>query len=251
MRVLMLAGTQEARQVAAALGQVRGLTVIASVAVATRAPSALGVPTRIGSFGGDAGFERYLDREGIAAVLDATHPFSAGISHRSARICAAHGLPYAQILRPSWCPGPGDDWMFAEDEAAVAAAVPEGARVFLATGRQRIDAYGAMPGRTVLVRQIDRAPDAPPPFEDGHWIVGSPPFTVADEVALFSGLGIDWLVVRNAGGSSSRSKLDAARKLGIRVAMIRRPLQPEAVRLDSVAAALGWVRRLVMDPTRG
>lgn len=251
MRVLMLAGTAEARQVAAALSQLRGLTVIASVAQATRAPSSMGIATRIGGFGGDAGFAEYLERERIAAVLDATHPCSAGISHRSARICAERGLPYARILRPAWRPAAGDDWLFAEDEAGAAAAVPRGAHVFVATGRQRIEAYGPMPGRRVLVRQIDRAPSEPPPFEDGRWVVGTPPFPTADEVALFRDLGIDWLIVRNAGGSSSRSKLDAARQLGIRVAMIRRPMQPEAVKLDSVAAAIGWVRRLGMRAGRG
>ncbi len=251
MRVLMLAGTGEARQVAAALAQVRGLTLIASVAAGTRAPNALGVPTRIGGFGGDAGFERYLEHERIGAVLDATHPFSAGISHRTARICAARGLPYAQVLRPAWRPMEGDHWLFAEDEAHAAAAVPDGATVFVATGRQRIEAFGPMPGRRVHVRQIETAPEEPPPFADGHWVVGSPPFRTDEEVDLFHHLGIDWLIVRNAGGSSSRSKLDAARTLGIRVAMIRRPLQPEAVRLDSVAAALAWVRRFSLGTEHG
>lgn len=251
MRMLMLAGTGEARQIAAAISQLRGLTLIASVAAGTRSPMALGVPTRIGGFGGDAGFERYLDHERIGAVLDATHPFSAGISHRTARICAARGVPYAQILRPAWRPAAGDAWFFAEDEARAAAAVPEGAEVFLATGRQRIGAYGPMPGRRVHVRQIGSAPAEPPPFEEGRWVVGTPPFDTEAELELFLRLRIDWLIVRNVGGSSSRSKLDAARELGIRVAMIRRPLQPEAVRLDSVAAALAWVRRFGIGAGHG
>lgn len=244
MRILLLAGTSEARQLAAALVHLDGLTVTASLAEGGRAPSALGVPTRIGGFGGDAGFEEYLSREGVRAVLDATHPFSAGISHRSARICARLGVPYAQLLRPAWRPIEGDSWHFAGDEARAAALVPEGASAFVATGQQRLGAFGPMPGRRVWVRQIERAPEAPPPFADGHWLVGTPPFSIADEIALFRGLGIDWLIVRNAGGSSSRTKLDAARMLGIDVAMIRRPRQPEAIRLDSVSAALAWLRRL-------
>jgi precorrin-6A/cobalt-precorrin-6A reductase len=244
MRVLLLAGTSEARQLAAALKHVDGLSMTASLAAGRRAPAALGVATRIGGFGGDAGFEQYLLRERIGAVLDATHPFSAGISHRSARICRARGVAYAQLLRPSWRPGAGDAWFFAENEASAAAQVPEGARVFIATGQQRLEAFGRMPGRRVYVRQIDRSPAASPPFADGHWLVGTPPFSTAEETALFRGLAIDWLIARNAGGSSSRAKLDAARVLGIDVAMIRRPLQPEAIRLDSVTAALAWVRKL-------
>ncbi len=244
MRLLLLAGTTEARQLAAALHHVRGLTLMASVAGGARAPLSLGTATRIGGFGGDSGFASYLQREKIGAVLDATHPFSAGISHRTARICAEQGLPYAQILRPSWRPGEGDRWFFAQDEASAAGRIPEGARVLVATGQQRLAAFGTMPGRRVYVRQIEAAPAARPPFADGHWLVGQPPFSVADEKALFRGLALDWLIVRNAGGSSSRSKLDAARELGIEVAMIRRPLQPEAIRLESVAAALAWVRKM-------
>lgn len=244
MRILLLAGTSEARQIAAALKHRDGMSVTASVAAGTRAPAALGVPTRIGGFGGDAGFAAYLERERMGAVLDATHPFSAAISHRTARICGELGRPYAQLLRPSWRPAEGDLWHFAGDEASAAALVPEGARAFVGSGQQRLERFGAMNGRRVYVRQIERAPAFAPPFDDGHWLVGTPPFSVADETALFRGLGIDWLIVRNAGGSSSRAKLDAARALGLDVAMIRRPMQPEAIRLDSVTAALGWLRKL-------
>ncbi len=207
-------------------------------------PSLLGVPTRIGGFGGNAGFETYLDRERIDAVLDATDPFAASVSHRTVLICGTRGIPYAQLLRPSWRPGPEDRWVFAEDEGNAANQIPAGSRVLVATGQERLKGFGTMPGRRVFVRQAWAFPSGRPPFADGYWIAGQPPFDVEDEVALFRALDIDWLVVRNAGGSASRSKLDAARALGIQVAMLRRPLQPEAIRLDSVAAALAWVRKL-------
>jgi precorrin-6A/cobalt-precorrin-6A reductase len=43
------------------------------------------------------------------------------------------------------------------------------------------------------------------------------------EIKLFQELNIDWLLVKNSGGSQSEAKLIAARELGIRVAMINRP----------------------------
>lgn len=245
LRVLLLAGTLEARHLALALGAVRGLTVMASLAGPARAPNALGVATRIGGFGGEDGFRDFLDRERIGAVLDATHPFAARISARSARICGDLRVPYGLLLRPAWRPQPGDRWHFAQNEADAARQVPEGATAFLATGRMGLDAFGTMPGRRVYVRQLDRRPDTPVPFEDGDWVVGRPPFPVEAEAALFRRLGVEWLVVRNAGGSSSRTKLDAARKLAIDVAMIRRPPQPESIRFDTVSAAILWVRRMI------
>ena len=240
MRLLLLGGTREAREVSAA--GLRDLSVRVSLAEGARDAA-----TRVGGFGGDEGFRDYLSREGIGAVLDATHPFAERISLRSARICGEVGLPYAQLLRPEWLPGAGDRWHLVEDEAAAGALPREGARVLIATGRQRLECFGPMEGRRVLVRRNGPAPDAPPPFADGAWQVGVPPFGVEDEERLFRNLRIGWLIVRNAGGGSSRAKLDAARRLGIEVAMIRRPPRPDAPRLETVDAAVEWARRLVED----
>ncbi len=52
MRILVLAGTTQAREVIAHLHTHQ---VIASLAGAVRAPADLGVPTRIGGFGGAQG----------------------------------------------------------------------------------------------------------------------------------------------------------------------------------------------------
>ncbi|SER96618.1 precorrin-6A/cobalt-precorrin-6A reductase [Tranquillimonas rosea] len=242
MRLLLLAGTAEARQLAAALGSERRVSVIASLAGATRSPRPLGVATRIGGFGGAEGFADWLKRERIDAVMDATHPFAARISHRTAEVCDALGLSYVQFLRPPWMPVDGDRWHFLNDESDAARFIPAGARVFLATGRQGLERFANLEGRELVCRQID-TPDRAFPFPNGHFMVGAPPFDVEDEEVLFRRLGIDWLVAKNAGGSASRAKLDAARHLHLPVAMIRRPLQPEGPKLQTVAAALGWVRR--------
>ena len=89
-------------------------------------------------------------------------------------------------------------------------------------------------------RQIDVAPDAFP-FSNGEYVTGHPPFSVEDEVALFKRLKIDWLVLRNAGGERSMSKLIAARNLGMPVAMIDRP-SPVAPSVETVDQALEWLK---------
>ncbi|WP_102107796.1 cobalt-precorrin-6A reductase [Oceaniglobus roseus] len=244
MRLLLLAGTMEARQIAAAFSSDNRIKVIASLAGATRTPRALGVPTRIGGFGGREAFAAYLERERIGAVLDATHPFAAAMSHRSADVCHEMQVPYMQFLRPAWMPGRGDHWTFLNSEEDAARHIPEGARVFVATGRQTLERYGNMHGRTLIVRLIDSVPGHFP-LPEGYFLPGTPPFTVEEEVALFRRQEIDWLVTKNAGGNASRAKLDAARHLGLPVAMIRRPLQPEGPKLETISAALSWVRRLL------
>ncbi|MEL7212000.1 MAG: cobalt-precorrin-6A reductase [Pseudomonadota bacterium] len=242
MTLLLLSGTAEARDLAKLLAA-EGLAAVASLAGATRAPAAQPIPTRIGGFGGEAGFRSYLAEAGITAVLDATHPFAARISRRTASVCAQLGLPYCQVLRPPWAPTAEDRWTFIGAEEDAAHHIGPEDTVFLATGRQTLSRFGNLEGRRLYCRQID-PPDAPFPFPNGRYVVGRPPFSVAQEVELFRELKIDWLVVKNAGGATSFSKLVAARALGVPVLMIDRPAQPDALRVSSVAAAMDWVRGL-------
>ncbi|SEW13720.1 precorrin-6A/cobalt-precorrin-6A reductase [Cognatiyoonia koreensis] len=240
MTLLLLAGSGEAKRIAWALTD-SGLNVIASLAGATRSPDPLPVPTRIGGFGGEAGFRAYLAEERITAVLDATHPYADRITERTARVCKDLGLPYLYCCRPGWVPEPGDDWTEIAREEDAAAHIPVGATVFLGTGRQTLERFANLEGRRVICRQID-PPTAPFPFEGGEYLIGRPPFPVAREKALFRALGVEWLVVKNAGGVPSRTKLTAAGDLGIPVLMIRRPALPDADVVQTVDAAVAWAR---------
>ncbi|MBC7179689.1 MAG: precorrin-6A/cobalt-precorrin-6A reductase, partial [Roseovarius sp.] len=154
-----------------------------------------------------------------------------------------HDLPYCQLLRPEWGPGAEDRWTGIAAEEEAAAHIPEGATVFLATGRQGVSRFANLECRRLICRVVD-PPEAAFPMPNGTYIVGRPPFSVEDEIALFTRLGIDWLMVKNAGGAASESKLAAARALKLPVAMIARPPQPEAPRVATVAAAMEWVRAL-------
>ncbi|MEJ8560408.1 cobalt-precorrin-6A reductase [Yoonia sp. GPGPB17] len=240
MTLLLLGGTGEARQIAARL---QGQDAVISLAGATRTPEAQPLPTRIGGFGGVSGFKTYLQDAGITAVLDATHPFAHRITARTAEVCHARQLPYVQFLRPGWQPEPGDNWIEILSEQEAAAHIPQGSIVFLGTGRQTLERFANLTGREVICRQID-PPDGPFPFPGGRYLVGRPPFSVADEIALFQKLGVDFLVVKNAGGAPSRTKLTAARQLGISVLMIARPPQGDWPIVDTVEGALGWVQAL-------
>ena len=242
MTILVLAGTSEGKEIATSLAAL-GVRAVASLAGATRAAKLLDLPTRVGGFGGEEGFVAYLKEAKIKAVIDATHPFASRITDRTARVCAALGMPYLQVLRPAWVPQAGDNWTEIAREEDAAAIIPMGSTVFLGTGRQTLDRFAGLEGRRVICRQID-PPTAPFPFEGGEFLIGRPPFPVAREKALFEALGIDWIVVKNAGGSASATKLTAARDLGIPVLMIARPPMPDAPRVETVAAAVDWAQSL-------
>lgn len=241
MKLLLLAGTSEARSLARALATEPDIKVIASLAGVTREPLDLPVPMRMGGFGGRASFAEYLRDQKFDAVIDATHPFAARISKRSFEVARDMGLAHLQILRPAWQPEAEDLWKIIPDERAAAQHIPKGAVVFLATGRQTLQRFDNMVGRQLICRQIDRS-DGAFPFENGEFLIGRPPFSVQQELDLFKARSIDWLVVKNAGGLLSRSKLLAARQLRIPVLLIERPPLLPCKQVETAAAALDWIK---------
>ena len=244
MTLLLLAGTGEAKQIAWGLADTN-IKVVASLAGVTRSPDPLPITTRIGGFGGDDGFRAYLRASAISAVLDATHPFAAQISDRTARICNDLDLPYAQVVRPEWIPKEGDNWISLSSPCDAEKHIPNGSTVFIATGRQTLAKYANLTGRRLLVRMID-PPNAPLPFEGGRFIIGRPPFTLASELMLFRSLGVTHLISKNAGGHGGRAKLDAASELGLQVMLLDRPKTADGQQLQTVQEAILWVFSLVV-----
>ena len=246
MRLLLLGGTREARNIATALRREAGLSLTVSLARPDRSPAPYGWPVRIGGFGGDKAYADWLENTGASAVLDATHPFAVRMGQRTMALTDDLGIEYVRFLRPSWMPVDGDRWTFVNLPEEVEEKIPEGATVFLATGQNDVEHFGRLTGRRVLCR-VRGAPTQPFPFEDGRFVVGTRPFTVFDECDFFVREGVDWIVSQNSGGQGSWPKIEAARELGLPVAMIRRPPQPDGLKINTVAEAISWVRRRLRE----
>lgn len=241
--LLLLAGSGEARDIAATLAETPGAKVTASLLHPARSFGPLAVPTRIGRFGGEAGLAGFVRSHSVSAILDATHPFAVQIGHRALRVCERMGLPYARVLRPPWQPGPGDRWTQVADESAVAAHLAPDARVFTTTGRATLDALVKNSSARFLVRQMV-GPVPETGMKNVTYVIGSGPFSVEEEIRTLRDLRIDTLVVKNSGGVPSRTKLDAARELGLPVILIARPPQPPGRILETTQQALDWVAGL-------
>ncbi|WP_298571128.1 precorrin-6A/cobalt-precorrin-6A reductase [uncultured Aliiroseovarius sp.] len=238
MKTLLLAGTQEARALAD-LFVADGVDAVASLAGVTDAPRLFPIQTRRGGFGGEAAQERFMQDGEFDAVIDATHPFATQISSRSLTIARRLGVPYLRLLRPAWRAQDGDLWHSVETEKDVEKLIPQRARVFLATGAQSIDKWaGLAKGRTLFCRRVDRTND-PFPYE-GSWIIGQPPFVLAYEMRLLKTYAVEWVVAKNSGGPT-RAKLDAARALGLPVALLDRPAMLDCDHAQTAQEALTWL----------
>jgi precorrin-6A/cobalt-precorrin-6A reductase len=239
LRVLVLGGTSQASELARALADRPDVEATLSLAGRTSAPAASPLPTRIGGFGGAEGLAAYLLKQGVEALIDATHPFAARISANAVVAAREAGVALAVLSRPPWRPGPGDRWReVAHVEAAAEALGETPLRVFLTVGRLQAGAFGAAPQHWYLVRSIDPPDDLPPHAEV---LRARPPFSLADEIALMRTHRIDVLVSKNAGGPAARAKLDAARGLGLPVVMIARPAPSEGEGVENVEATLRWI----------
>ena len=239
MRILILGGTGEARELAGAL-VAAGADVISALAGRVRQPRLPDGPVRVGGFGGAAGLAAFLRDEGITRLVDATHPFAATITANAALAAADAGVPRLVLRRPGWEADPSWEGAAGIREAAEAVARWPGESVFLTTGRRDLDAFAADDGHRYLVRTVDPPEGAVPPRMT--LLLDRGPYTVESESALMREHQIGLLVTKNSGGPMTAAKLTAARDLGIRVVMVRRPpLPPGSIVVSTVPAARRWL----------
>lgn len=218
----------------------RGLPAILSYAGRVAAPRAQPVPVRVGGFGGAFGLAQWLRANGIARIVDATHPFAARISRNAVAASARAGVPLLALQRPAWQPGPGDDWTHVADMAgAVRALDRPPRRVFLSIGRQHLADFAVLPRHHYLLRLVD-APDEPLPLPDCAVVLARGPFDPAGDRALLERHRIDLIVAKNSGGGGASAKLAAARALRIPVVMIARPALPDCPVAACVDEVLDW-----------
>jgi precorrin-6A/cobalt-precorrin-6A reductase len=240
-RLLILGGTGDAAELAAKASVIEEIEVITSLAGRTLNPQ---VPTgmvRFGGFGGEAGLVAYLREANIDLLIDATHPFAAQISWNAAAAAASCNIPYLMFIRPAWQQVPGDEWIEVDSVEVAASILPEFAkRVFLTIGRQQLAPFAKLDNIWFLMRLIDPpAPDALVP--PGMILCDRGPFALDNERRLLIEHQIDTLVSKNSGGDATYAKIIAARELGVKVVMVKRPPTPPTEKVSNVASAMQWL----------
>jgi precorrin-6A/cobalt-precorrin-6A reductase len=211
MRVLILGGTREARELKEQLGDQAILAL-----------------KRTTTFGGADGLRRYVDEHGITHVVDATHPFAARISQNAATTT----VPLLRLERPPYTPRAGYVYIDHLRELEL----PETARVFLTTGHHEIEALEDHPA-FFLVRAIN-----PPPVLPRHHelILAQGPFTLENERELIRRHCLTHLISKDSGGPDA--KIEAAAEAGLTTVLIRRPpLPPAAHTVATVQEVLAYL----------
>ena len=238
--VLILGGTGDARNLARKLSEERDIRVVSSLAGVLAQPPDLPGEVRIGGFGGADGLTDYLRTERIDLLVDATHPFAAGISMNASEAATNAGVPMARLNRPSWKQQPGDRWIEVPDVTAAVRACAGFKRPFLTLGRKDLASFSGLETRC-LVRMVE-LPRGGIPLPDYDLELARGPFSESDEQALMQRYETDVLVTKASGGDATYGKIAAARALGLPVVMIARPRLPDALELPSPDAMAAWIR---------
>ncbi len=224
--VLVLGGTLEARHAAEAL-TASGLRVTFSLAGVTERPVLpAGAILHMGGFGGAEGLAVWIAEHGVAAVVDATHPYAAGMGRNAHAAAGMAGVPLVRLERPPWQPRPGDRWIEVSSLEAGARMLPPHARVMSWLGGRGLAALSGRGDLWLVARIVGRLSFAVPP----RWRIlrERPRRGVAGELALLRGMRVGLAICRNSGGRAGRAKVEAARLLGLPVVMVSRPARPPA-----------------------
>ncbi len=235
MRILVLGGTEEARQLADALVGM-GHEVTTSFAGRTSEPNLPQGEVRIGGFGGARGLEEFV-RDGMyRRIVDATHPYSTKIATSAVAAANATGIRLVRIKRPEWVEPSYAFWKHMATAEDAAESLPAGARALLTTGHRGLEVFLARTDCSFVVRSIE-PPEKPLPV-NARSLISRPPFFLGAETELMQVEGISHLITKNSGGVQTEAKLKAAQQLGIPVLMIARPTLPPATEVPTVGRAI-------------
>lgn len=240
-RVLILGGTTEATELAARIATIPEIEAIASLAGRTREPSTPVGNFRVGGFGGVTGLADYLRQTNIDLLIDATHPFATQISWNAATAATTVGIPRLMLIRPPWEKVTGDRWIEVDSTQAAAVYLEnQSHRVFLTVGRQELATFAHLKEIWFLMRMID------PPASDslvppGVIVCDRGPFSLHNEKEIITHHNIDTIVSKNSGCDATYAKIIAARELGLKVVMVKRPATPPGEQVADVDGVLNWL----------
>jgi precorrin-6A/cobalt-precorrin-6A reductase len=230
--IFVLAGTKDGREIAAEIASL-GYPVVVSV-VSDYGRNLVQEDTLTVSAGplDAAGLSDLIRQRRIRVVIDASHPYAAGVSRNALTACQACGINYLRYERPA-VPLPSYDRLHVVADTAAAAKVAAslGKVLFLTTGSRMLKVFKNEPllSNHRLIARVLPEPGVLAEclalgFTPRDIVALQGPFSHELNMALFKEYGSEVVVTKNSGKvGGSDSKFSAALALGLELVVIDRP----------------------------
>jgi precorrin-6A/cobalt-precorrin-6A reductase len=233
VRLLVLAGTEDGRELADALKQ-RGHDILVSTLTAYGADLALaqGLQARSGAMDAQR-LTDLLKGGAFAALVDATHPYAVQVKEMAKTVCAELALPYLRWQRSSLEleEHPLLHWAADIPAAAQIAAELGGQRILLTTGSNALPEWVSLPAlqdKLLFVRVLPTAQVLARcealGFKPYQIIAAQGPFSQEWDEAMFKQLKIEIVIAKESGQvGGTLEKVQACIGLNIPLILLKRP----------------------------
>ena len=250
--ILVLAGTQDGREIAAGLREA-GYEVIASVVseYGRELVAQSGVPVQAAAMN-EQELQQFVIQHGIRLMIDATHPYAVNVSRNARQVAAKLHIPCLRYERPDSALPIYAKLVLAPDmQRAAEMAVGLGKTVFLTTGSHSLPLFrAAAAGRDCrLIARVLPQPEVIADciangFSPADIIAAQGPFSQELNRELFRAYGADVMVTKNSGAiGGTDAKIAAAIELGLIIVVVQRPAALQQQVFDSLPALLEYLKR--------
>ena len=250
--ILVLAGTQDGREIAAGLREA-GYEVIASVVseYGRELVAQSGVPVQAAAMN-EQELQQFVIQHGIRLMIDATHPYAVNVSRNARQVAANLHIPCLRYERPDSALPIYAKLVLAPDmQRAAEMAVGLGKTVFLTTGSHSLPLFrAAAAGRDCrLIARVLPQPEVIADciangFSPADIIAAQGPFSQELNRELFRAYGADVMVTKNSGViGGTDAKIAAAIELGLMIVVVQRPAALQQQVFESLPALLEYLKR--------
>ena len=250
--ILVLAGTQDGREIAAGLREA-GYEVIASVVseYGRELVAQSGVPVQAAAMN-EQELQQFVIQHGIRLMIDATHPYAVNVSRNARQVSANLHIPCLRYERPDSALPIYAKLVLAPDmQRAAEMAVGLGKTVFLTTGSHSLPLFrAAAAGRDCrLIARVLPQPEVIADciangFSPADIIAAQGPFSQELNRELFRAYGADVMVTKNSGAiGGTDAKIAAAIELGLIIVVVQRPATLQQQVFESLPALLEYLKR--------
>lgn len=252
--IVVLAGTRDGRELTARLAD-DGRPVLASVVSEYGAALAghAKVRVHVGALD-EAGLLSLLQGNDASYIVDASHPYAAGVSANAMKAAVAAGIPYLRLERQETpLPDYARLYMAADAREAARLAASLGKTVFLTTGSRTLPVFKEEPALRNH-RVIARVLPEPSVIEECIAAGFTPrdivamqgPFSLELNREMFRFYGADVIVTKNSGDiGGADSKVEAAIEMELPLIVIDRPRLNYPVVFHSVSQVLEYFKEAV------